>query len=624
MKYFLLSLLFAAQFSFGALTKIPFSGLQTDAISTDLTFSKTSTVVVKTKDNSVATQDFQVRTGTSTAAASGGLTIVTGSSPTYTGDIQVRSGGASPTGDSGWVSMFSGDAPGTSGSMEIDTGQSNTGVSGSIELSSGRSLLNNSGQVQIYTGDADANNSGALSLSTGNGDLTSGNIYITSGTATSPANRGEINLDSLQVNLNTTKIVNLANPTNNQDAATKTYVDNVAIGTNNITDGSITSADISASAAIPYSKLNLNNSLVSGDLTTGAVTSSKILDGTIVSGDISGTAGILYSQLTLGSNITSANITDSTIVSGDISASAGILGSQLSSAAAITSGQILDGTLTSADISASAAIPYSKLNLATSITSGDISATAAIPYSKLNLATSITSGDISASAAIPYSKLNLSASLVSGDLATSAVTTAKILDGTITSADISSSAGIAYSQISLNNSIVSGDLTTSAVTTAKILDGTITSADLSTASGLAIKGSSTNDAGVAGYVGEYISSVVSGVASATSGQYKDLTSITLTAGDWDISLNTYATTGGTCSQAIAGIGTVTGNDTTGLVDGDSRSNMPGPVNGVSNIAIVVPGYRVSISGSTTYYAKIFASYTTSVTWAGRLSARRVR
>ncbi len=50
----------------------------------------------------------------------------------------------------------------------------------------------------------------------------------------------------------------------------------VAISSSNIADGTIVNADISASAAIAYSKLNLSNSIVAGDLTSGSVTSSKI------------------------------------------------------------------------------------------------------------------------------------------------------------------------------------------------------------------------------------------------------------------------------------------------------------------------------------------------------------
>lgn len=44
----------------------------------------------------------------------------------------------------------------------------------------------------------------------------------------------------------------------------------------------IVNADISASAAIAYSKLNLANSIVAGDVTAGAITAAKVADGAVV------------------------------------------------------------------------------------------------------------------------------------------------------------------------------------------------------------------------------------------------------------------------------------------------------------------------------------------------------
>lgn len=60
-----------------------------------------------------------------------------------------------------------------------------------------------------------------------------------------------------------------------------------AIGSGEITDGSIVNADINESAAIAYKKLSLTNSIVSGDIT----------DGTILNEDINSSAGIAVSKL---------------------------------------------------------------------------------------------------------------------------------------------------------------------------------------------------------------------------------------------------------------------------------------------------------------------------------------
>ena len=61
--------------------------------------------------------------------------------------------------------------------------------------------------------------------------------------------------------------------------------------------GTFVNADIDAGAAIVYSKLSLSNSIVAGDITTGAVTSDKILDGTITNVDINAAAAIAFEKL---------------------------------------------------------------------------------------------------------------------------------------------------------------------------------------------------------------------------------------------------------------------------------------------------------------------------------------
>ena len=107
--------------------------------------------------------------------------------------------------------------------------------------------------------------------------------------------------------------------------------------------------------------------------------------GLIVNADISPSAAIDYSKL----NLTGL------IVNADIGASAAIAYSKLA----------LTGSIVNADIGASAAIAYSKLSLTGAIVNADIQASAAIAYSKLALTGSIVDSDISGSAAIALSKL---------------------------------------------------------------------------------------------------------------------------------------------------------------------------------------------------------------------------
>lgn len=104
-----------------------------------------------------------------------------------------------------------------------------------------------------------------------------------------------------------------------------------AIGSSEITDGSIVNADVNSSAAIVYSKLSLTNSIVSGDITDGTITTNDILDGTITTSDIS------------DGTITTTDISDGTITNTDISTSAAIAVSKLAST---TAGYVLIGGAT--------------------------------------------------------------------------------------------------------------------------------------------------------------------------------------------------------------------------------------------------------------------------------------
>ena len=106
----------------------------------------------------------------------------------------------------------------------------------------------------------------------------------------------------------------------------------------------------------------------------------------ITNAEISATAAIAYSKLALSASIVNA----------DIAAGAAIAYSKLA----------LSASIVNADIAAGAAIAYSKLSLASSIVNADIAAGAAIAYSKLSLASSIVNADIAAGAAIADTKLD--------------------------------------------------------------------------------------------------------------------------------------------------------------------------------------------------------------------------
>lgn len=133
---------------------------------------------------------------------------------------------------------------------------------------------------------------------------------------------------------------------------------------------------------------------------------------------------------------------------------------------------------------------------------------------------------------------------------------------------------------------------------------------------------------LAGEIGEYIESVVvSGSAvPLVTATAKTVTSITLSAGDWDIDAIGYTLPAGTTSLTsnVASISLVTNT-----IDGT-----PGRVNGLTYTAVVTGGaaqsmviapYRFSISGSTTIFMIVQASFTVSTASAyGIIRARRAR
>ncbi len=153
------------------------------------------------------------------------------------------------------------------------------------------------------------------------------------------------------------------------DVSDKLTFNSIVLATAGV--GSIVNADISASAAIAYSKLALT--------------------GSIVNADVSGSAAIAYGKLALTGAILNADLAGS------------IAYSKLS----------LTGAILNADLAGS--IAYSKLSLTGAILNADLAGS--IAYSKLSLTGEILNADLAGS--IAYSKLSLSGALVTGDLAAS-------------------------------------------------------------------------------------------------------------------------------------------------------------------------------------------------------------
>jgi hypothetical protein len=146
----------------------------------------------------------------------------------------------------------------------------------------------------------------------------------------------------------------------------------------------------------------------------------------------------------------------------------------------------------------------------------------------------------------------------------------------------------------------------------------------------AIPGTGTNDAATAGNIGQEVVAIVSTYTNfTTTATYQNITSITLTAGDWDISaFFTYSSNSATitaASNAIFVISTTTAS-AAGATEGRNIAYVPqAALLGTSLFSETIAPYRVSIASTTTYYLNTQATFTLgNPQYVGGLRARRLR
>lgn len=152
---------------------------------------------------------------------------------------------------------------------------------------------------------------------------------------------------------------------------------------------------------------------------------------------------------------------------------------------------------------------------------------------------------------------------------------------------------------------------------------------ISTSQAVGIRGTATNDNATTGFVGQFISSTLGVTNVTTSAAFVDATSISLTAGDWDVSGQIIFQTGTgvvTAGTALA-ISINSGNTTTDHVRGDNVMEPLIPTATVNSCG-TISEYRMSLSATTTVYLKTKATLsvptTTNYQVLGRISARRRR
>ena len=148
----------------------------------------------------------------------------------------------------------------------------------------------------------------------------------------------------------------------------------------------------------------------------------------------------------------------------------------------------------------------------------------------------------------------------------------------------------------------------------------------------AVKGTTTNDNAAAGSLGEFITSTIatpgSTLATATP---INITSISCTAGDWDISMVAdYAYTGTTVTDIRAGPSLTTGTLPTqpggGGLGTDSLAVDSSNFVTITDVQTISSGpVRLSIAATTTVFMVAQATFSIgTVTVFGTIRARRVR
>lgn len=146
---------------------------------------------------------------------------------------------------------------------------------------------------------------------------------------------------------------------------------------------------------------------------------------------------------------------------------------------------------------------------------------------------------------------------------------------------------------------------------------------------LGIVGTTTNNNATAGSVGEYVSSTVGpgSLIALTSPTAANITSISLTAGDWDVAgivgfggisgTSVVAFVGANASESSGGISPSIGIQV--LMNGSTQ------ISTVADMTAALPVYRYSFAITTTMFLVARANYTSgSIGAYGTISARRVR
>lgn len=363
-----------------------------------------------------------------------------------------------------------------------------------------------------------------------------------------------------------------------------------------------------------------------GDLVVGTTTSNAIhfaVNGGADAGAFS-TAGVLSLATPLpvvsgGTGVSSSTGTGSAVLSTSPVLVTPALGTPSSGVATN-----LTGTATALNIGGNAATS----TLASNIASG---AANSIPYQTGAGATSFLAqgtGVLQESAGAPLFTLTptLTGTNFSGNAASLTVGTAtNQTGGTVSATTLTASSTITLSPASANVAISptgTGTVTINPATASSINNETLglttplaAKVTTLTATGLitpaypsGILGNISGGTVTAGSIGEYLTATGTGVA-VTTATATNITSLSLTAGMWDVSGSTYflAASGTAVTGINAGISTTTAT----LPATPLYSSLNAAFNASSGQTLPLPAQRILISSTTTYYCVAFVVFTVS-------------
>lgn len=215
-------------------------------------------------------------------------------------------------------------------------------------------------------------------------------------------------------------------------------------------------------------------------------------------------------------------------------------------------------------------------------------------------------------------------------------------DGTLTispttGAVVASLASLASSKFLVGNGSniaagvsMSGDATlanTGAITVTKTSGVAFTS--YATAARGQLPGTTTNDNATAGNIGEYVSSSLApgSAVSLTTNVTANITSISLTAGDWDVWGNVgFVAAGTTTANQYGAYISTTSATIPPEPNGGAFSVLQGTFSGGVAQQTIPAGYtRISLAATTTVYLEAYATFSVSTMSAyGFIGARRAR